>query len=85
MVYLRESPAKLSKILGTRLRLGGTSNVMACLLPVLLIASASDALKMMQVEWSESLQSLVASFIGPGRGCHLYATVAQSLDGCEQA
>jgi Zn-dependent protease with chaperone function len=59
-------PAKLTKILRTRLRLGGTSNVMACLLPVLLIASASDALKLMQVEWPESLRSLVASIIGLG-------------------
>jgi Zn-dependent protease with chaperone function len=59
-------PAKLSKVLGTRIRLGGTSNVMACLLPVLLIASASDAMKIMQVDWPESLQSLVASVIGLG-------------------
>lgn len=59
-------PAKLSKILGTRIRLGGTSNVMACLLPVLLIASVGDAMKIIQVDWPESLQSLVASAIGLG-------------------
>jgi len=59
-------PAKLSKILGTRIRLGGTSNVMACLLPVLLIASASDLLKILQVDWPESLQSLIASVFGLG-------------------
>ncbi len=59
-------PAKLTKVLGTRIRLGGTSNVMACLLPVLLIASASDVLKILEVNWPESVQSLVASFIGLG-------------------
>lgn len=59
-------PAKLSKVFGTRIRLGGTSNVMACLLPVLLIASASDVLKTFNVDWPESLQSFVASLFGLG-------------------
>lgn len=59
-------PAKLRKILGTRIRLGGTSSVMACLLPVLLIASASDVLVMLHVDWPESIRSLVASFVGLG-------------------
>ena len=59
-------PATLSKVLGTRIRLGGTSNVMACLLPVLLIASASDVMKILRVDWPESMQSIVASVIGLG-------------------
>ncbi len=59
-------PSSLRKIFGTRIRLGGTSNVMACLLPVLLIALASDTMKIMRIEWPESLQSMVASAIGLG-------------------
>ncbi len=65
-VPISPSKVQLSKILGTRIRLGGTSSVMACLLPVLLIASASDALKLLQVDWPESVQSLAASFFGLG-------------------
>ncbi len=59
-------PAKLSKVLGARIRLGGTSNVMACLLPVLLIALTGDVLRLLRVDWPESLQSLVSSAIGLG-------------------
>lgn len=57
-------PQQLSKVLGTRIRLGGTSNVMACLLPVLLIAAAGDLLTLLRVDWPESIQSLLASAIG---------------------
>ena len=60
----RATPDRLVKILSTRIRLGGTSNVMACLLPVLLIAAAGDSLRILQIDWPESIQSLVASFIG---------------------
>ena len=59
-------PADLYKALSTRIRLGGTSNVMACLLPVLLIASAGDVLRWFRVDWPESLQSLLASAVGLG-------------------
>ncbi len=57
---------RLVKILSTRIRLGGTSNVMACLLPVLLIAAAGDGLRLLRVDLPESIQSLIASFIGLG-------------------
>ena len=60
------TPDSLAKILSTRIRLGGTSNVMACLLPVLLIAAAGDGLKLLRVDWPESVQSLLASAIGLG-------------------
>ncbi len=59
-------PQRLGKVLSTRIRLGGTSNVMACLLPVLLIAGAGDLLKLLSVDWSESMQSLFASVVGLG-------------------
>jgi len=59
-------PQRLSKVLSTRIRLGGTSNVMACLLPVLMIAAAGDVLKLLRVDWPESMQSLFASVVGLG-------------------
>jgi Zn-dependent protease with chaperone function len=59
-------PASLRKALSARIRLGEMSTVMACLLPVLLIALCSDALKMLRVAWPESLQSLAASGVGLG-------------------
>ncbi len=59
-----KSVRSLSKVFATRLRLGSTSSVSACLLPVLIIAIVSDTLRLLDVNWTESVQSTVASLAG---------------------
>ncbi len=51
-------------IVGIRLRLGGTSSVVTCLLPVLLIAVSADLLRLFDLGWTPSQTSMVAGGIG---------------------
>jgi Zn-dependent protease with chaperone function len=75
-IYLRECeverlPCTVSQsidpffsVLSTRLRLGGASGVLTCLLPVLLIAASADLLSSFDFGWNAWQKSVTAALLG---------------------